>query len=860
MKTYLFTLFLLGLSMQSCTKGCLKCTSENKCTLCDTTTFYKSDGDSCSVADQPNCSWINLSGECLICTDGYWLNTTTKKCVVVETAKKVQNCASYSSTQTCSQCEAHHVIENALCKAVATQLTNCDEYQTMTTCSDCKDGYFVSSDQKSCESVPSVSNCNFLSRFECSSCSGNYILNRNLYLKSAFRTGSSIEKQAALNHVLLEKAGTKVNLNSSVCQETTVKNCSEFETFNTCKTCSSQYFLKEDKTCHAYPKPVLSNCLIYSSNTVCSQCNQGFYRVSATECKGVTAVEHCAEYSTTSNTTECVKCNAEFYKASSTSCAARTVSANSEIANCQTKSLDSDKCSLCNSGFVLSTGQDECSTSVSNCKTHQAYTKGSTPTCGTCVDGFYLSNSICTAGSDSNCVTYLNSGTCDICKNKWYHLGTVSCAEHSSISNCETYHNTIKNTCKTCDSTTFNFEIEKRCKLLTEIANCETYDHDENTASSATCSACKDQYYLTNNTTCTKIDVSNCKVGSSTTVCTNCMDDYVLFDTSGTKTCVKPHDYMIDQCETVATTGSTSTLKDVTCSDCKINALPIDYSDNYVCVSDSYLVDASTINLTSTTKIDHCIKYYNDAGTLKCRICASGKFLKHDYTECLDNCGSNPFKLMEISSTPFHVESYNVCITDTPANYNQEIIGIDKTDIEDEIVIKCKANKLPVVTAVIKTTALPTSNVNLNGSFGNWVQDIGTSNPQVSCPLDTAAVIAKVNNVDNVDGTALPLIGKCKYYYALTTATEFGCIKCDHGYHGIFSAASKDGYIQECTTMGSCDGSIEYKNVPGNLQQFFSCHKCNNSNQIPFLVYNFATTDIAILNFLDYSFTAAANA
>ena len=118
MKTFIIILLILGLTTQSCTKGCLKCTAENKCILCDTTALFKTNADSCATVDQSNCSVINLEGDCLGCDDGYWLNSTTKKCVVVETEKKVTNCKSYTGTQTCSNCEPHFVIEAAKCKAV----------------------------------------------------------------------------------------------------------------------------------------------------------------------------------------------------------------------------------------------------------------------------------------------------------------------------------------------------------------------------------------------------------------------------------------------------------------------------------------------------------------------------------------------------------------------------------------------------------------------------------------------------------------------------------------------------------------------------------------------------------------------
>ena len=851
MKAMLLMLLMIGFSNQICNIGCLKCTLENKCILCDTLTFYKAENDSCVLVDQPNCNLINLGGDCLRCENGYWLNNTTKKCVVVQEEKRVKNCASYSSTQNCLACRAHFVSEFNICKAVTNKLNNCDEYQTMNTCGRCEEGFFLSSDQKTCVSVPKIKNCHFFSRFKCESCSKNYIFNRNYYLNSSFKISTNLEKEETLNYILIQKECLYVNQNTSVCQKNSVNNCSEHETFNTCRTCSPGYFIKKDKTCGAYPKPRITNCSIYSSNDICSQCNQGFYRVSSSECKNVTQVENCTEYSTISNLTECKKCEENFYLSSNNSCTERKVSANSEIANCQKKSLDYDGCSLCNTGFVLSSGQDECSIKVLNCKVHKVYTKGSIPNCKSCSDGFYLSNNICVAGSDSNCLIYLNNGTCDLCRNKYFLFNSNSCTEHTNISNCDNYHNTIKNTCKTCDASTFNFEIVKKCKLLTEILNCVAYNHSDN-ASVASCSACNDGYFLTNPTTCTKIEVASCKTGTSTTFCTSCMDDFVLFKNGEKIECRLPHDYMTEECETinVTSTGGVKGLNYVTCSSCKINALPINYENNYVCIKEKYIKDANTVN--KTNKINYCIKYNGN----DCVLCENNKFLKSDFSECLDDCGSNalfPLKMLKITDPLTgveysHVGYYNLC--DSTAS-DVAIKGYDKQDIRKIIDIKCKTG-LTAVTSSIKNS-LATSNISLNGNFDNWIEDIGTSNPKVNCPNSLAT---------NINETRLStLIDNCQYYKKGSTDAKYGCIKCKHGYHGKPNAdfnIDKNFFIVDCESkMESCNSSVEYKNIEGRLSQFFSCHKCNNENKIPYLIYE-DDSDEEIKYFKKFSLTSSS--
>ena len=845
MKT-LILILLLGLTLQSCTKGCLKCTSENKCTLCDTTAFYKTNVDTCALADQPNCNSINLLGECLSCKGNYWLNSTTKKCVVVETDKKVTNCVAYTSTQTCAACEPHFVIEAAKCKAVATQLVNCETYGTETTCGGCKSGFFVSSDLKSCETAPSVSNCNQLSRFECQTCESGFILNRNLYFNTSFKTSSTLEKMSTLLSISFQNNNLKLLNNSiSVCQTTTATNCLEFETFNTCKLCKDEFFLKEDKTCEAYPKSIIDNCQIYTSDTVCQTCNQGFYRVSSTECKLVTSVENCSEYSQDSNTTACKKCNAEYYVASTTSCAARVISAGSLIANCKTKYHNADKCEFCNTSFQLSSGEDECAPMLPDCLKHNDFPKGTTPTCSTCINGYYLSNNVCTTGSDSNCVVYNNDGTCKTCKNKWFHNNT--CTEHVDIGNCDVYHNTLKNSCLTCGNNTYNFEVEKQCRDLAVISNCKTYNHDKTSSSvtAASCLVCEDEYYLTSSSKCDRITVGNCKTGTSVSVCTNCVEGFVLFDTAGTLDCRKPHDYMIDQCAEVENTGDVKTLKDVTCKNCKINAFMVDYSDSYVCVKDDMLKDANTLELDTNTNalISGCIKYTSKTD---CAMCASDKYLAADFHTCSDDCGGNPFSVFKLIGTPSgavthqYVDNANVC---KPADTN--IAMYSWANDFTEIPVKCKADKVTVVAGAMNA-AVRTSNVNLDGLFGDWFPNLKNLVPEVDCATPTS-----------INGTATAVLITYCDYYKLDSASAYFCVRCKFGYHG--KSDSGGDYIESCESMSTCSEKVEYGNLLGNFSEYFSCHKCSDEKKIPYFLYEMdaTATDTNVTGFAQYSLDAS---
>ena len=175
---------VIAMTTQACTIGCLKCSTTDVCSLCDiTNNYYLKDG-ACKVANITNCLLIDSEGTCLMCKPSFYIKD--KKCVAITTAKKVDNCEYYRDETTCSACLPNFYMESGKCVAPETTITNCEDYATKATCSDCKEGYFVSVDMKSCQTVPSTSNCATFSRYQCKTCNSGYLYNRNLYFTTAF--------------------------------------------------------------------------------------------------------------------------------------------------------------------------------------------------------------------------------------------------------------------------------------------------------------------------------------------------------------------------------------------------------------------------------------------------------------------------------------------------------------------------------------------------------------------------------------------------------------------------------------------------------------------------------------------------
>ncbi|MCP5015408.1 MAG: hypothetical protein GY938_09005 [Ketobacter sp.] len=260
-----------------------------------------------------NCKLYNTSkDECLGCNLGFFLSEA--KCVAVTTS--IDNCVSYKSQTECIGCGSGFIISNKVCTQITGNgIANCQDYFSQTTCSKCSIGNLLSFDLKSCTTTPSSSNCLGHNWVSCTKCDSTTIQNENLpYV--GWSTSSFIANIKSLFGLQL----TDNVMVQSVCQATIVDFCDVFVDFQTCQTCMKGYFLTEAKKCQAFPKEVISGCLDYSAERVCTRCIQGKYKKNSTECIDVTQVDNCVNYSQTHSSTKCMECDQTHWVKSPTVC------------------------------------------------------------------------------------------------------------------------------------------------------------------------------------------------------------------------------------------------------------------------------------------------------------------------------------------------------------------------------------------------------------------------------------------------------------------------------------------------------------------------------------------------------------
>lgn len=399
----------------ACGEGTLAChTSEASADtpkLCDISQHYmlSDDKKSCEQKKVEGCelaAYDDQTQPCLLCEAGLVFDAEKNNCVAVAEDKKVELCQRYKAADsTCLTCNDDHYLNNAegKCAPVDTKVENCASYSDKDTCATCKVNFYL--DDKKCVAVPEVENCQSVTDRQCDVCETDYVLNRGWNVLPTVNESILVSLQ---NSNLSDRIMTTTNA-QSVCQKKDSLNCVEFETFNTCKSCSTDYFVNADKACERNPEPSILNCAKYSDNKTCSECKVNFYvKGNPTTCEAITTVENCKLYETSDD--KCKECtDTHFLNKVANTCGERT---RKTIDKCMTLDLEADKCKKCDEGFTQTTpNAHKCLADVPDCKVSglvAANDSGTKHTCNDCKDDtFYIdADGLCKKRDVDNCDSY----------------------------------------------------------------------------------------------------------------------------------------------------------------------------------------------------------------------------------------------------------------------------------------------------------------------------------------------------------------------------------------------------------------------------------------------------------------------
>lgn len=803
--------------LANCFNFCLSCDPSQSCTLCDFTQGYFLQNGNCIKSSKVNCASYDLTGNCLTCVSTYSLDLVTRNCYTVPFYSTVSFCNAYDSYGNCLNCAPGYYMSTNACLLVSQPLPNCYTYQTNRICSACMTGYIFSSDYTLCLPIPQISNCLAYSYLSCSSCVSGFVLDPNKY---SYSLNNNTPIFLFLSNYLNQAQSFDWTVLNS-CQSFADPNCLQATSYYNCSLCRNGYYVSNQATCVSNPVFSIPGCIVYSDLYICSQCTQGSFLASSTNCQTVNAIANCASYNGSLSTTVCIGCNFGFYN-SNNKCLARYYS--TAIQNCQTVSINSDTCQICQSGYAPSTDGLACYSAVTNCQTYQT-NPSSVPAliCGVCLPGYYPNTfatapNSCVPGTISNCITYNQlNGNCVQCQNKFY-LSNNLCVQQPTIQSCSVYSQSTANSCAACSAGFLPFTVSQYCAAIPLINACVKY----NPTLSKICLSCAANYYLSvDSTQCKPIpaNATNCLIyNAGNSSCIQCTNSTMLVQFLGI--CVIPYDYILENCQSI---NLTAVMSDVStnfpvCLACNNNCIPRGGNNDAVCVENTYL----TFRRYST--INNCVRYSADV-PFRCMECAIGFFVNGNtgyQNTCVSACSSNSALVLD------NLDGYiNICIPMTTIStflgctyLLRTAISVSQSDSD----YQCTSLNTNFFFAAM---ANPTSMIN-----EKIPMPFGSSNPRPSLFYHNGFTILSLST----SLTTFQPVPNCLLYYWFPLLNSYQCRKC------VFGFTVQVNYTNQhtCAPMpsGDCNLNVVFSGYPSYIESVLSCHQCSMANKnlrVPFI-------------------------
>lgn len=843
---------LVAQTIQDCSLGCLKCSPAGTCLVCDTTNMYIVSGNSCALGNLTNCQTATQSGACAFCKASYYVDQATQKCLPVAVSKVVSNCAAYSSQQACVGCANNFYLANGKCAAVNSTIPNCLAYTAQQTCFQCATGYIPSFDLTQCATVQPNSNCLSFTYVTCGGCSAGYFNDPNSYFTSISAPSGLAALVARASVASLSPFQPLIS-----CRATTVANCLNFTSFNTCANCLPGFYLAAG-LCVQYPLPVISGCLVYNGLKSCVQCQSGMYLANATSCVMNSPIANCAVFNGSATATTCIQCsNAHFLQ--NNVCVQRTVSTN--ITNCAVLQISVDLCSACASGFNLTSDSRACLATIPNCQVYVNSTyQTSALVCSVCSNGYYIvtsgSTNSCVQGTLSNCLVYSPSAnTCVVCANGYYVQNNL-CVQHITISNCAVYDPVRPNYCNLCTAGFYSFAYSTVCISVTPKSNCANYTSDGNT-----CTGCAPNYYLINGA-CLQIPspVANCATYTSTT-CTACSNGYMLNTLiSSSPNCTLPFDYVTAYCSRLspfagsAFTWAVSMANPIVCTHCATNGIAITpLGTEAICV---LMAQASLYSAGFTfASVPSCYRFgLNTANppVLVCMQCIAGNYLTNYWTLktlststfCQNSCVTSATSPLNTLILDDFFGFNNICVpTGSSAGQINDVtcqvwarVTTAAGTIADYKCVSAAVGSLMVyqvyqsdITArdIPGPTTPTTIGTFYTAGHGFYIGELNVR-PSVfnhwSYHNLTVQVGASNSSFTNCELLFMPsATGTCQL-------SMLSCMRCTFGQYQLMAGLTNNCY-PKCVAMTTCSG-YRVGGLPSYLSAMASCHVCNSNGGV----------------------------
>ena len=383
MRVLLFILLCIVSLVHSenlCSKGCLNCSTDGTCNLCD---FYSNmflnealaferDGfkapsgeaqtEQCQFRFVDNCLRNYVQGDCKECRKGYSLNKFTGLCEFESKPLQIEFCGEYLDRK-CVQCSSGYILRHNQCikqfmyrqvvttttdaqgnsttqtnnvsfdedwKGTPSKVFECLVYESNATerCQKCTKGHYITEEfkcRKYLEDSSFDSNCASVSTFTCFKCDNGYSLLNNSFLDRSFSNAYSYFDQI-YQFLKNEGEGYFETLTNNSCIKNTIEGCIEYSGIITCKKCDTDYLLSDEKSCIRLTNEFrIPNCKVFLNKTKCSECDQ-YYLLNSnnTACLLASYIENCEELGNDTRNNICKKCKSDFYLTTDDNCRKRS--------------------------------------------------------------------------------------------------------------------------------------------------------------------------------------------------------------------------------------------------------------------------------------------------------------------------------------------------------------------------------------------------------------------------------------------------------------------------------------------------------------------------------------------------------
>lgn len=310
--------------------------TEDKCISCQNK-FYISPTSTCTAStSRSGCkTYSSTEDHCAVCSSYRYLSAVD----ICSYRTTSENCATFSTVvgeDKCLTCYdlAYSYLSNDNCpsrsKSLSTNNCSAKKDDISDDCATCATGYYLTS-TFSCEAQPSIPDCQTYSITTKSYCGVCYI-------------------------------STHFNSNGKCIARSINILCDTYNpTEDKCATCNEGGYLSSLGACLSGE---IQGCVTYTSETVCSECDDTLYYQSGTTCALRTLDPDCVKF--TIDQDSCETCNSGFYY-DGYICRQQVLSE-----GCETMKASQDKCETCLTGYWLEESSSSCIkiTEIAGCETY----------------------------------------------------------------------------------------------------------------------------------------------------------------------------------------------------------------------------------------------------------------------------------------------------------------------------------------------------------------------------------------------------------------------------------------------------------------------------------------------------------